>query len=224
MVKESYLRLTAKETDILSLKRKLNLAKGILEKGGRTSVVRAVCQVSKDTAIQLYKEIYGQAPTSGMLPYDSDWIIKTPENCLHGSIYCNVLQTISKNNDNCSEREKIVEKENSILLTKGEIFLSSYMLYEQIINKARNKELTINRAWHISQQIAMSYISGRNCTRCNCFHMSISHYPDIYKLCPVCDSVCDAIGRQKWKGPNLNENKKNDATDIFSKYKFHSNK
>ena len=60
---ESHLRLTPKETDILGLKRKLDLAKGIIEKEGRPSIVRAVCQISKASTLQFHKEIHGHGPT-----------------------------------------------------------------------------------------------------------------------------------------------------------------
>ena len=75
---ESHLRLTSKESDILGLKRKLDLAKGIIEKGGRPSIVRAVCQITKASALQLHKEIHGHGPNAGLLPYDPGWIAKSP--------------------------------------------------------------------------------------------------------------------------------------------------
>lgn len=225
MITESHLRLTPKETDILGLKRKLELAKGIIEKGGRPSIVRAVCQISKASALQFHKEIHGQGPSAGLLPYDPDWIVKAPQNCLHASIYFNVFQTISQKaiieeKRDLSSFVNKGEKETAKHATKGEIFLASYTLYEQIIGD-NPKILNINRAWHIGQQIAMSYICGSRCARCNSTYVSIQDYPELYKFCPLCDSITDSSGRQKWKTPNLNGNKKN-ANDIFSKYTFHS--
>jgi hypothetical protein len=179
---ESHLRLTPKESDILGLKRKLDLAKGIIEKGGRPSIVRAVCQISKASALQFHKEIHGQGPNAGLLPYDPDWITKSPENCLHASIYFNIFQKISRNSK----------------AGKGEIYLASYTLYEQTLAD-RPKVLNINRAWHIGQQIRMSYICGMTCARCNSIYVAIKEFPDPYKFCPLCDASTDSAGRQKWK-------------------------
>lgn len=179
---ESHLRLTPKESDILGLKRKLDLAKGIIEKGGRPSIVRAVCQISKASALQFHKEIHGQGPNAGLLPYDPDWITKSPENCLHASIYFNIFQKISRNS----------------LAGKGEIYLASYTLYEQTLAD-KPKVLNINRAWHIGQQIRMSYICGMTCARCNSIYVAIKEFPDPYKFCPLCDASTDSAGRQKWK-------------------------
>ena len=134
---ESHLRLTPKESDILGLKRKLDLAKGLIEKGGRPSIVRAVCQISKASALQLHKEIHGHGPNAGLLPYDPDWIAKSPGNCLHASIYFNIFQKLSNNTSAC----------------KGEIYLAAYTLYEQTLMD-KPKILNINRAWHIGQQPA----------------------------------------------------------------------
>ncbi|MEC4747567.1 FlhC family transcriptional regulator [Methylomicrobium sp. Wu6] len=226
MIMESHLRLTPKETDILGLKRKLDLAKGIIEKGGRPSIVRAVCQISKASALQFHKEIHGERAKAGQLPYDQDWIVKSPQNCLHASIYFNIFQSLSKikhfkTTDTDRQNPKSAEIEAACKhATKGEIFLSSYTLYEQVVGE-HPKVLSINRAWHIGQQVAMSYIGGMTCGRCNSNYVSIQNYPDIYKFCPLCDSATDTTGRQKWKAPNLNGSNKN-ANDIFSKYVFHS--
>jgi hypothetical protein len=179
---ESHLRLTPKESDILGLKRKLDLAKGIIEKGGRPSIVRAVCQISKASALQFHKEIHGHGPKAGLLPYDPDWITKSPENCLHASIYFNIFQKISRNTTAC----------------KGEIYLAAYTLYEQTLMD-KPKILNINRAWHIGQQISMSYFCGMTCSGCHSTYVAIREFPDPYKFCPLCDATSDSTGRQKWK-------------------------
>ena len=179
---ESHLRLTPKESDILGLKRKLDLAKGIIEKGGRTSIVRAVCQISKTSAIQLHKEIHGHGPKAGLLPYDPDWIAKSPENCLHASIYFNIFQKISKSTSACKE----------------EIYLAAYTLYEQTLMD-KPKILNINRTWHVGQQISMLYICGMECSRCYSTYVAIRGFPDPYKFCPLCDVATDSTGQQKWK-------------------------
>lgn len=182
---ESHLRLTPKESDILGLQRKLDLAKGIIEKGGRPSIVRAVCQISKASALQFHKEIHGHGPNAGLLPYDPDWISKSPENCLHASIYFNVFQKLSQNTSITSA-------------SKGEIYLAAYSIYEQTLMD-KPKILNINRAWHISQQISMSYLCEMTCSRCHASYVAIREFPDPYKFCPLCDATTDSIGRQKWK-------------------------
>lgn len=203
MMTESHLRLTPKETDILGLKRKLDLAKGIIEKGGRPSIVRAVCQISKASALQFHKEIHGQGPSAGLLPYDPDWIAKSPQNCLHASIYFNIFQKISSNSKAC----------------KGEIYLMSYTLYEQIVGD-KPKILNINRAWHIGQQISMSYICGTTCARCNSTYVSIKEFPEPYKFCPICDSSIDSTGRQKWK--QLQQGLKKNNKNFYPQYILHT--
>jgi len=182
METETRLRLTPKETDILGLTKKLALAQGIIEKGGRTSIVRAVCQISKVSALQLHKEIFGCGPSAGLLPYDPDWITKSPENCLHASIYYNIFQKLSVNTTAC----------------KGEIFLSSYTLYEQTLMNLP-ATLNINRAWNIGQQISMAYIDGMTCSRCHSVYVAIKEFPEPYKFCPLCDSITDTSGRKRWR-------------------------
>ena len=179
---ESHLRLTPKESDILGLKRKLDLAKGLIEKGARPSIVRAVCKISKASALQLHKEIHGQGPNAGLLPYDQDWIVKSPGNCLHASIYFNIYQKLSKNTS----------------ASKGELYLAAYLLYEQTLQD-QPKILTINRAWHINQELSRSYIGGVRCSRCHSTYIAIREFPDTYKFCPLCDAATDSTGRQRWQ-------------------------
>ena len=179
---ESHLRLAPKESDILGLKRKLDLAKSLMEKECRPSIVSAVCRISKASALQLYKEIHGHGPKAGLLPYDPDWIVKTPGNCLNASIYFNIYEQLSKNT----------------AASKGEIYLAAYTLYEQtLMNEPRI--LNINRAWHIGQQNSMSHICQMTCSRCHSTYVAIREFPDPFKFCPLCDVITDTIGRQKWR-------------------------
>ena len=200
---ESHLKLTPKETDILGLKRKLDLAKGIIEKGGRPSIVRAVCGISKTSALQLHKEIHGKGPNAGLLPYDCDWIAKSPLNCLHASIYFNIYQKLT----------------SSCNANKGEIYLMSYTLYEQIVGDTQ-KLLNINRAWHIGQQLGLANFCGATCKRCKATYVSIKEFPAPFDLCPLCDSWVDAIGRHKWKP--FSQCQKSNSKESSSQYIFHT--
>ena len=179
---ETHLRLTPKQSDILGLKRKLDLAMRLIEKEGRPSIVTAVCQISKESALQLHKEIHGRGPSAGLLPYDHDWIAKSPGNCLHASIYFNIFQKLSNNTSAC----------------KGEIYLAAYPLYEQTLMD-KPKILNINRAWHIGQQLSMYTICQMTCSRCHSIYVAIKEFPAPYKFCPLCDATTDSTGRQKWK-------------------------
>jgi len=179
---ETHLRLTPKQGDILGLKTKLDLAMRLIEKEVRPSIVTAVCQISRKSTLQLYKEIHHRGPCAGLLPYDQDWIVKSPVNCLHASIYFNIFQKLSNNTEAC----------------KGEIYLGAYLLYEQTL-KDQPTILNINRAWHVGQQISMKTISGVTCNRCHSTHVAIKEFPDPYKFCPLCDATTDSTGRQKWR-------------------------
>lgn len=174
---------------------RINLAKGIIENGGRPSIVRAVCQITSFKATQLYKEINGVQPTAGLLPYDPEWIMKSPENCLHASVYYRIYISLSA--QNITSKAK-----NNALTNKGEIYLAAYKIYLQTIAELETV-LNINRAWHLNQQISLKTIGGVICSECGSEFVSITDYPDQYKTCPVCDTFTDATGRIKWKKLNI---------------------
>jgi hypothetical protein len=158
-------------------------------------VVRAVCQISKLVAIQYYKEIKGVKPSAGLLPYDPEWIMKSPENCLHASVYHNIYISLI-NSTRSSKKYNDVE----LLVRKCEVYLAAYTLYEQTISGVE-AVLNVNRAWHITQQISILSIVGKTCTHCGAVHASVKDFPVNYKLCPVCQTYTDLSGRLKWRQP-----------------------
>jgi Flagellar transcriptional activator (FlhC) len=188
---ETPLRLASKQTDILGLGLKLALAKEIIENGGRTSIVRAICGISKSSAIQLHREICGSNPTAGMLPSDEEWLVKTPKNCLHASVFFNIFAKISA----CS------------MASKAEAYVTAYRLYKQAqLLSGTEVLLDINRAWHIVQHISIGIVIGIACQRCRIVHVALKSYPKSYQFCPVCDSVTDVSGRLKFRPMNLARN------------------
>lgn len=191
----------------LKLKNQI-LAKTLIEKGARPSVVRAVCQLPKLVAVQLYKEINGVQPSAGLLPYDPEWVMKKPENCIDASVYYNIYTSLLKKTKSDSTRrpkggsrtDLEAEEAGEILLRKGEIYLNAYTIYEQTV--VDSKFMNINRAWHVTQQISMNSIASIPCPICKSMHVSVNDYPDMFKLCPICSSFTDNAGRIKWKMPS----------------------
>ncbi|MDO9103871.1 MAG: FlhC family transcriptional regulator [Methylovulum sp.] len=168
---------------ILDLQLKLTLAHRLIKEGARPSIVRAVCHISKHTAINLYKEIHGYGPVAGLLPYDPYWATKSPHNCLHASIFFNIYNILSKSSE-----------------SKGQIFLTSFLLYKETLNGGKVK-MDVNRAWYVGQQMTLSYLSGVKCEKCYSTFVAIESYPTLYKFCPICDTITDSTERKKWKKP-----------------------
>ena len=187
MAQETHLRLTPQQTNILGLKLKLELAQGIIELGGRTSIVRSICGISKASALQLHREIWGENPKAGMLPSDPEWLVKTPRNCVHSSIFYTIYTTLSA----CPD------------YSKAEIYLTTYRLYLDQIKGEDKIMLDINRAWQIVQQNSMNLLEGIQCRRCQLTHVAIKSYPKPYQYCPLCDSETDKMGRLKYKNFNV---------------------
>lgn len=184
-LEDTHLRLPPKETDLLGWTRKVKLATGIIEKGGRPTIVQCVCRLPKNFTLQLYREIHGKGPSSGLLPYDPDWVMKSPENCLHASVYRNAYETLARANTGA---------------WRGEIFLEAYKCYEEtFVFRRQPALLNINRAWCIERQISVEQVGRITCDRCHYTYATLAEYPEGYKSCPICDVIIDSIGRQKWR-------------------------
>ncbi len=200
---ESHLRLTPKETNILGLKKKLDLAKGIIEKGGTP-----FHSESRLPNIQSFR-------TS--TPQGNPWS-RTERRfiAIRSRLDCKVTAELPSriNLLQCSSKISTNTK-----ACKGEIYLMSYTLYEQIVAD-KPKILNINRAWHLGQQINMSHICGVTCDRCNSIYVAIKDFPEPYKACPICDTSIDSTGRQKWKC--VQQGLKKHTKEFCSQYIFHS--
>jgi hypothetical protein len=178
----THLKLTPANTDILGLEKKLTLAKNIVAFGGRTTVVRAACGISRESALMLHREVKGKQATGGYhLPKDNEWHVKSPQNCIHASIFCNIFINLARR---CKA-------------SKAEIYVSSYRLYLEQIDQI-SPIVDINRAWHLVQQMSDGRIEQTECSCCRLLFVANKDYPHRFRLCPICETRKDNLGRIKY--------------------------
>ena len=175
-------------------------AERLFRSGARPPVVSALCGLGKKTAIRIYREIHNASPKQVMLPYDPYWILRSSVNAVHASIFLGAYSDVSR-----AHRPD---------RSDAQVFLTAYELYRSVV--ARNPRpslaetgveqqilLDINRAWHLTRQLALGDMALVVCARCRSRHLVIQEMPKPFRQCPVCDVWADKSGRRRWVSVKL---------------------
>jgi len=157
------------------------IAEKIVKLGGRATLIESFLGVNKRSASILFKSIALHSSRGGLLPYDPNWIVKTPINCLHSSYFYSIFHHIEMG----SPKEA----------NKKMLFISAYTVYKTIFDAPL---FPIERAWHVYLQITCGNYKFVQCQRCQCQHLTVKNYPVLYQTCPVCDVDVDSINRRRW--------------------------
>jgi hypothetical protein len=157
------------------------IAEQIVELGGRATLIESFLGVNKRSASILYKAIALRPSRGGLLPYDPNWIIKAPLNCLHSSYFYSIFRHIEAGSPPTADKKLL--------------FISAYSIYKTIFDSSH---LPIDRAWHVYLLVTCGNYKFFHCTRCGCHHLAIRNYPTLYQDCPVCDVDVDTTNRRRW--------------------------
>ena len=76
--------------------KQVGIAIELIELGARLQLIQAETTLSRERLLKLYKEIKGESPSKGMLPYSTDWFISWQPN-IHSSLFMDIYQFLVKN-------------------------------------------------------------------------------------------------------------------------------
>lgn len=181
----------------------LTLAERLFVLGARTPLVISLCQMSKKTAIRLYKAMFHQSPKKGLLPYDPNWIIRSSVNNLHASIFIGIFKDLTQLQTQADD--------------PVQLFISTYELYcEVVANNPKPSKLEksfsrfilldINRAWHLIQQFNTGDLRLVICKQCQARFSELHTPKDPFQQCPICEVEADRIGRRRWSSSKPKHN------------------
>src|SRR6185295_17403221 len=116
---------------VVSEAAQINLAVELVQLGARLQVLEAETSLSRERLLKLYKEVVGQSPPKGMLPFSTDWFMSWMPN-IHASIFMNIHAYLVANT-----RAKGIRA-----------IISAYKLYlEHVELNDLEKVLSFTRAW-----------------------------------------------------------------------------
>src|SRR6478672_5962822 len=105
----------------------------LIQLGARMAVLESETGLSHERLVRLHKEVTGQSPSKGQLPYSTDWFMAWQPN-IHSSLFMNIHERLDK----------------SIALTPVDLLIKAWELYrEELRTFDVEPLLSITRAWRL---------------------------------------------------------------------------
>ncbi len=127
----------------------IQLAIELIHLGARLQVLETETGLSRERLLKLYKEVKGESPAKGMLPFSADWFVSWQPN-VHASLYLNIYNYLIAHTD----------------LRGVHALIKAYKLYLEHV-QANDQEpiLTLTRAWTLGRFLGC-LLETVPCTRC----------------------------------------------------------
>jgi flagellar transcriptional activator FlhC len=130
--------------------REIQIAVELINLGARLQVLQEETAVSRERLLKLYKEVKGESPAKGMLPYSTDWFMSWLPN-IHSSLFMDIYKFLVSNTN----------------VSGVEALIKSYRLYlEQIEISQGEPALSITRAWFLVRFFDASMLQLTDCKEC----------------------------------------------------------
>lgn len=130
--------------------RQVQLCIELIELGARLQVLEVETDLSRGRLLKLYKEVKGESPPKGMLPFSADWFITWMPN-IHSSLFYNIYRKLKS----ISSAEQM------------ETFIKAYRLYlEQLDIDDLEPVLSLTRAWTLVRFFDSGILELTSCGSC----------------------------------------------------------
>jgi flagellar transcriptional activator FlhC len=150
--------------------KQINLAVELVELGARLQVLETETNLSRERLLKLYKEVKGESPPKGMLPFSTDWFISWQPN-IHASLFIDIYRYLGQNAG----------------VSGIEAIIKAYRLYlEHIEVNDLERVLSLTRAWSLVRFCEAKMLTTVPCSECG-GHF-IMHAMDLQKnyVCGMC--------------------------------------
>lgn len=129
--------------------REIQIAVDLIELGARLQLLQEETGLSRERLLRLYKEVKGESPSKGMLPYSTDWFMSWLPN-IHSSLFMGIHQYLTKNAG----------------ISGVEALIKSYRLYLEQVEAADEPVLSITRAWFLIRFFDARMLQLTECKEC----------------------------------------------------------
>ena len=155
---------------VITEAQQIQVAVSLIELGARLQLLQEETTLSRERLLKLYKEVKGESPSKGMLPYSTDWFMSWSPN-IHSSLFMDIHQFLVTNAS----------------LSGVEALIKSYRLYlEQISVSGEEPVLSITRAWFLVRFFDAGMLQLTACNECG-GHFVV-HTNELYAnyVCGIC--------------------------------------
>ncbi len=146
------------------------LAIEMIELGARMQMLESETGLSRERLLKLYKEIRGESPPKGMLPFSTDWFIPWQQN-VHASLFMSLRGFVTKN----AGLEGLAAT------------LQAYRMYrEQLERNELEEVLSLTRAWTLVRFFDAKMLQQTCCTKCSGHFVAHAFDPAHGYVCGLC--------------------------------------
>ena len=128
----------------------LKQAVDLIRLGARMAVLEGETDLSHERLVRLYREVTGQSPSKGQLPYSTDWFITWQPN-IHASLFLNIHENLDK----------------ASALSRVDLLTKAWRLYaDEVGTLGVEPLLSITRAWRLVKFVDSDMLCLTACTHC----------------------------------------------------------
>lgn len=166
----------------------VQLAIELIELGARLQVLESEVELNRGRLVRLYKEVRGESPPKGLLPFSTDWFMTWLPN-IHSSLFYAIYLSLSKNDS----------------LDRMAAFTKAYRLYNEHVESTGGEQvLGLTRAWTLLRFFESNMFQLSTCTQCNLHFVNHAHTPDENYVCGICQPPSRA-GKPSKQSKKANE-------------------
>ena len=155
---------------VISEARDIRLAIELIELGARLQMLEAETNLSRERLLKLYKEVRGESPPKGMLPFSTDWFMTWQPN-IHASLFMAYYRFLRSNTK----------------LVGLELIIKSYRMYiDQIKRSQMDTVLSLTRAWTMVRFFDANMLLTSTCKECGGEFVSHAYDPTRGYVCGLC--------------------------------------
>jgi len=155
---------------VISEARDIRLAIELIELGARLQMLEAETNLSRERLLKLYKEVKGESPPKGMLPFSTDWFMTWQPN-IHASLFMAYFRFLHTHTQ----------------LRGLELIIKAYRMYlEQIKRGGMETVLSLTRAWTMVRFFDASMLQMATCRDCGGEFVAHAYDPTRGYVCGLC--------------------------------------
>ena len=160
----------SRNKSVVTEAQEIQTAVTLIELGARLQLLQEETSLSRERLLKLYREVKGEAPSKGMLPYSTDWFMVWSPN-IHSSLFMDIYQFLLAHTR----------------LRGVEALIKAYRLYlEQVSVSGEEAVLGITRAWFLIRFFEAGLLQLSACKECG--GKFVVHANELYNnyVCGIC--------------------------------------
>ncbi len=159
------------QKSILDDAQQVKIAIDLIRLGARLQLLQEETTLSRERLLRLYREVSGESPVKGMLPYSTDWFMSWRQN-IHSSLFMDIYEFMAKHAG----------------ISGVEILISAYRLYLDQVQGIEGDEpvMSVTRAWSLTRFFDAGMLQLTACRECG-GHF-VTHVNDLHThyICGIC--------------------------------------